>query len=432
MISAQAQAADWWMFIAIFVLLIVLVFFAVAEMGLSRMTKPKAQALADSGKKSGPALVRLVNNPERWVNPLLLSVNVCQTVQATLTGIVFGRLFGALGVTIGITLNVVVFFIFAEAVPKTYAVLYSDRAALVSARPVSALVSFWPLRMISQAFIGLTNVIVRGKGLQDGPFIREREFLGMVEAAAEEEVIEHEERELIESVIEFGDTVAREIMVPRPDIVTVHSTVTIDQALDTAFDSGMSRLPVFREDPDGNDDVIGIVYMKDLMRAVREGRKEETVLSVLRNAVVIPENKPVSKLMRDMQSNHFHMAIVADEYGSVVGLLTLEDCLEELVGEIVDEHDDEEVEVRQLMNGEILVDAGMSIDDFNEYFQLSVPDKEWDTVAGFVFGTLEHVPVRGEFIDVEGWRMSVEQLEGRRIRSVRMSPASTKQPRDEH
>ena len=430
-VAAQAEAADWWMLFAIFTLLIVLIFFAVAEMGLSRMTKPKAQALSDSGKKSGPALVRLVNNPERWVNPLLLSVNVCQTVQATLTGIVFGRLFGALGVTIGVSLNVVVFFIFAEAVPKTYAVLYSDRAALLSARPVSALVRFWPLRMISQAFIGLTNVIVRGKGLQDGPFIREREFLGMVEAAAEEEVIEHEERELIESVIEFGDTVAREIMVPRPDIVTVHSTVTIDQALDTAFDSGMSRLPVFREDPDGNDDVIGIVYMKDLMRAVREGRSEESVLSVLRNAVVVPENKPVSKLMRDMQNTHFHMAIVADEYGSVVGLLTLEDCLEELVGEIVDEHDDEEIEVRQLMNGEILVDAGMSIDDFNDYFQLSVPDKEWDTVAGFVFGTLEHVPVRGEFMDIDGWRLSVEQLEGRRIRSVRMSPTSGHREHDE-
>jgi CBS domain containing-hemolysin-like protein len=425
MILATATATDWWMLIAIFAILFILIFFAVAEMGLSRMTKPKAQALADSGKKSGPALVRLVNHPERWVNPLLLSVNACQTVQATLTGIVFGRLFGAIGVLVGVSLNVVVFFIFAEAVPKTYAVLYSDRAALIAARPVSALVSFWPLRMISQAFIGLTNVIVRGKGLQDGPFIREREFLGMVEAAAEEEVIEHEERELIESVIEFGDTVAREIMVPRPDIVTVHSTVTVDEALDVAFESGMSRLPVFREEQDGNDDVIGIVYAKDLMRATRDGRGTESVLGILRNAVVVPENKPVSKLMRDMQSNHFHMAIIADEYGSVVGLITLEDCLEELVGEIVDEHDDEELDVRQLMNGEMLVDGGMSIDDFNDYFALSVPDKEWDTVAGFIFGTLEHVPVRGEFIDVDGWRLSVEQLEGRRIRSVRMSPTAS-------
>jgi CBS domain containing-hemolysin-like protein len=140
---------------------------------------------------------------------------------------------------------------------------------------------------------------------------------------------------------------------------------------------------------------------------------------------VVPENKPVSKLMRDMQSNHFHMAIIADEYGSVVGLITLEDCLEELVGEIVDEHDYEELDVRQLMNGEMLVDGGMSIDDFNDYFALSVPNNEWDTVAGFIFGTLEHVPVRGEFIDVDGWRLSVEQLEGRRIRSVRMSPTAS-------
>jgi CBS domain containing-hemolysin-like protein len=427
MIAARAEAADWWMLFGILILLVILVFFAVAEMGLSRMTKPKAQALADSGKRSGPALVRLVNHPEQWVNPLLLSVNVCQTVQATLTGIVFGRLFGAVGVVVGVTLNVVVFFIFAEAVPKTYAVLYSDKAALLAARPISGLVRFWPLRMISQAFIGLTNVIVRGKGLQDGPFIREREFLGMVEAAAEEEVIEHEERELIESVIEFGDTVAREIMVPRPDIVSVSSTSTIDHALDVSFESGMSRLPVFREDPEGNDDVVGIVYMKDLMRSIREGRGGESVLQILRDATVIPENKSVSKLMREMQGTHFHMAIIADEYGSVVGLITLEDCLEELVGEIVDEHDEQEVEVRQLMNGEMLVDGGMSIDDFNEYFALSVPDKEWDTVAGFVFGTLEHVPVRGEHIEIDGWRLTVEQLEGRRIRSVRMSP-STKSP----
>jgi putative hemolysin len=425
MIAARAQAADWWMLIGILMLLFVLIFFAVAEMGLSRMTKPKAHALAESGKRSGPALVRLVSSPEQWVNPLLLSVNVCQTVQATLTGIVFGRLFGPLGVVIGVTLNVVVFFIFAEAVPKTYAVLYSDKAALLAARPISALVRFWPLRMISRAFIGLTNVIVRGKGLQDGPFIREREFLGMVEAAAEEEVIEHEERELIESVIEFGDTVAREIMVPRPDIVTVASTSSIDQALDVSFDSGMSRLPVLREDPDGNDDIVGIVYMKDLMRSIRDGRGADSVLHVMRDAVVIPENKPVAKLMRDMQNNLFHMAIIADEYGSVAGLVTLEDCLEELVGEIVDEHDEKEVDVRQLMNGEMLVDGGMSIDDFNDYFSLSVPDKEWDTVAGFIFGTLEHVPVRGEHIDIDGWRLSVEQLEGRRIRSVRMSPVET-------
>ncbi|MEY3806818.1 MAG: hypothetical protein RIR69_1630, partial [Actinomycetota bacterium] len=161
MIASAPSAIDWWMLVSIGVLLLVLVFFAVAEMGLSRMSKPKAQALADSGTKGGAALLELVSNPERWVNPLLLSVNICQTVQATLTGVVAGRMFGAAGVAIGVVLNVVVFFVFAEAVPKTYAVIHSDRAALSTARLISLLVSFAPLRYISRGLIGLTNVVVK-------------------------------------------------------------------------------------------------------------------------------------------------------------------------------------------------------------------------------------------------------------------------------
>jgi CBS domain containing-hemolysin-like protein len=140
---------------------------------------------------------------------------------------------------------------------------------------------------------------------------------------------------------------------------------------------------------------------------------------------VIPENKPVAKLMREMQRDHFHMAIVADEYGSITGLVTLEDCLEELVGEIVDEHDDEVPDVRNLPNGESLVDAGMSIEDFNEHFRVDLPDTEFDTVGGFLFGVLEHVPVVGETLEIEGWRFVVEALEGRRITEVRLMPTIT-------
>jgi CBS domain containing-hemolysin-like protein len=222
MIAKAPTTIDWWIIATILMLLLVLVVFSIAEMGLSRMSKPKAQALADSGAKGGVSLLSLVRNPEKWVNPLLLSVNICQTVQATLTGVVAGRLFGAAGVVTGVLLNVVVFFVFAEAVPKTYAVIHSDRAALSTARLISGLAKFWPLRMASQALIGLTNIVVKGKGLEQGPFVREQEFLGIIEAAAEEEIIEHEERELIESIIEFGDTVVREIMQPRPDFVLLH------------------------------------------------------------------------------------------------------------------------------------------------------------------------------------------------------------------
>ena len=423
MIASSPTSADWWMLATILVLLGFLIVLSIAEMGLSRVSKPKAQALADSGARGGQSLLVLVTHPERWVNPLLLAVNVSQTVQATLTGVVAGRLFGAAGVAIGVTLNVVVFFVFAEAVPKTYAILHSDRAAVSTAPLTSVLVGFWPLRKISEGLIGLTNIVVKGKGLEQGPFIGEQEFLGIVEAAAEDEIIEHEERALIESIIEFGDTVVREIMRPRPDIVSINAGQSLNMALDEAFEHGVSRLPIMRKDEDDNEDVLGIAYAKDLMKAIRAGEGENSVDTLVRSAVVIPENKPVAKLMREMQRDHFHMAIVADEYGSIVGLVTLEDCLEELVGEIVDEHDDEDPEVRTLPNGESLIDAGMSITDFNDHFGLSLPDAEFDTVGGFLFGVLEHVPVVGETVEMEGWRFVVEALEGRRITEVRLLPA---------
>ncbi|MED5571133.1 MAG: CNNM domain-containing protein, partial [Actinomycetota bacterium] len=212
------------MLLVIIVLLFALIFLAIAEMGLSKMTKPRAAAITENKPRIEPSLTALVDNPEGWINPLLLMVNVCQTVQATLTGIVAGNLFGGVGVAVGVTLNVIVFFVLAEAVPKTYAVLNPDRAAMIAARPVRALTAFPPLRMISAGLIGLTNVLVKGRGLESGPFVSEQEFLGIVEAAAQDEVIEHEERELIESIIEFGDTVAREVMVPRPDMVMVANT----------------------------------------------------------------------------------------------------------------------------------------------------------------------------------------------------------------
>jgi magnesium and cobalt exporter, CNNM family len=413
------NSVDTLMLVTIFILLLVLIFTSVAEMGLSRITKTKAASLADKGYKSGRALQRLVGTPERWVNPLLLTINICQTVQATLTGIVSARLWGTYGVIVGVILNVLVFFVLAEAVPKTYAVLYPQKAALATARPISALVAFPPLRLVSRWLIGLTNVIVRGKGLEQGPFVSESELLGIVEVAAEDDVIEHEERELIESIIEFGDTVAREVMVPRPDIVTLDDSASVTEALDLAISHGFSRLPVLGAH--GDDDVVGLAYTKDLMRAEREGGGDKGISEFLRPARFIPENKPVNRLMREMQAEKFHLALVADEYGALAGLITLEDCLEELVGEIVDEHDEDETEVQRLSDGDYSVDGGMSISDLNELLDIGIPDDHWETVAGFLFGTLEHVPVAGESVVRDGWRFTATEVEGRRIRRVEVS-----------
>ena len=408
------------MLLVIIVLLFALIFLAIAEMGLSKMTKPRAAAITEDKPRIEPSLTALVDNPEGWINPLLLMVNVCQTVQATLTGIVAGNLFGGVGVAVGVTLNVIVFFVLAEAVPKTYAVLNPDRAAMIAARPVRALTAFPPLRMISAGLIGLTNVLVKGRGLESGPFVSEQEFLGIVEAAAQDEVIEHEERELIESIIEFGDTVAREVMVPRPDMVMVANTATITDALNLGIAHGFSRLPVSGSD---EDDIVGLAFTKDLMRAEREGRGDLPVLDLARDVTFIPENKPVARLMREMQDSKFHIAIVADEYGDIAGLVTLEDCLEELVGEIVEEYDAEEHDIERFDDGTLLVDGGLNIGDVADELGIDIPNEDFDSVGGFVFSALERVPEPGDAIDFEGFAFVVESVEGRRVRRVRITPA---------
>ena len=411
-----------WMAVAIFVMLFVLAFFAIAETSLNRISRVKAQAIADSrGTKAAQALLRLVTHPERFITPLLVTVTVLQMGQAFLTTLLANDLFGGWGVAVGFVLNVVVFFVLTEAVPKTWAVLTAERAALLTARPTDWLVSFPPLRLVSRALIVFTNVLVPGKGLKEGPFVSEQELLGIVGAAADDEVIEHEERELIESIIEFGDTVVREVMVPRPDMLIVDNDATVTAALDLAIANGVSRLPVQGSE---GDDIVGLAYTKDLIRVEREGRGDEPVLDLTRKVRFVPENMPVARLMREMQRDKFHLAIVADEYGGIAGLVTLEDCLEELVGEIVDEYDVEDVDIERLPNGDYLVDGGTPVEDINELLDVTMPNEDWDTVGGFIFSTLEHVPDVGESIEHEGWRFLVDEMDGRRIRLVRISYVS--------
>lgn len=422
MIFASAPtAADYWMLVTVLVLLIALVGLSLAEMSLSRITKQKAQALLDQNAKRAKIILKLAEDPTKWVNPLLLTVNIFQTVQATLMGIVSGRLFGAPGVAVGVTLNVLVFFVLAEAVPKTYGLIHPVRGATITAVPVYALTSFYPLRMISHGLIKLTNAIVRGKGLAASPFIGEQEFLGIVEAAAHDAVIEHEERELIESVIEFGDTVVREIMVPRPDVVTINDDLTVTQAIDIIVDSQLSRLPVLRADDDDQDDLVGVVYAKDLIAVERAGRGSESIRIAVHSVEVVPEMKPVADLMRQMQQGKFHLAMVADEYGLLAGLVTLEDCLEELVGEIGDEHDEDDTSVQRQPNGDLLVVGVTTIDKLNEILESEISTADYDTIGGLVFGELGHVPEVGESVSLNQLTFRVEELDGRRIQVIRIS-----------
>lgn len=428
MIAAEFTSADLAMLVVILVLLVASAFVALAETSLTRMNKVKAKTLAEEQPRRGKALQRLVGHPERFLNPLLLVVLVCQLVQATLVGVLAERLFGAWGIAIATFFNVVLVFVLAEAAPKTWALQHPERSALIAARPVAALVRFPPISGVSRALIGLTNVILPGKGLKKGPFVSESELLAFADAALEEEVIESSERELIESVIEFGDTVAREIMVPRTDMVTVPEDMPVSAALDVAIDHGFSRLPVIGTSV---DDVKGLAYAKDLMRAERGGRDSEPVQNVMREGRFVPETYPVAKLMKDMQEDKFHMAILVDEHGGIAGLATLEDLLEELVGDIVDEYDQEDSEIEHLADGSWRVQGSAPIDDLKDELDTDIPSDGWDTLGGFILGELGHVPKPGEFVTHNEWTFTVEEVDGRRIGAVHATRDPDWEPDDE-
>ena len=263
-------------------------------------------------------------------------------------------MFGAWGVVGATALNVTLFFVVAEVAPKTWAIQHTDRAALAFARPIKALANWGPLKVLSRGLIGLTNVLLPGKGLKRGPYTSEEELLAVADLAVEDAVIEAEERELIESVIELGDTVVREVMVPRTDMVTVTADFRVADAMEVVLLNGFSRIPACGE---GIDDIVGIVHAKDLMRAERDGHEDRTVADLARPAHFVPETKGVASLLREMQVERFHMAIAVDEYGGTAGLVTLEDIIEELLGEIVDEFDVEDPMIEPLPGGDVLVNA---------------------------------------------------------------------------
>ena len=411
---------DWLTVAGIVVLLITSAFFAMAETAFVRMNRIRAMSLEEEGRKGAKRLAALLQEPENTLNLVLLFLLIGQLVAGTLVGLLFEGKLGGYGVLIGTVGEVIVFFVLAEVAPKTFAVQHTEAAALRLSGPLWAITSFPPLRALSRVLIWVANVILPGKGLKKGPYTTEEDIRTMADVAADEQVIEREERRLIHSIFEFGDTVVREVMVPRPDMVGVETDSTVDSALEKAITAGYSRLPAFGEGP---DDILGLVYLKDIIRRTREnGGAHGTLRELVRPAVFVPEQKKVAELLREMQRDKFHMAIVIDEYGGTAGLVTLEDLLEEIVGEIVDEYDVEAPKVERLPDGGLRVAGGTPIDEVNELLEIELPDTDWDTVGGLMFNLLGHVPVEGEAVDFQGLEFRAERVQGRRILTVRITP----------
>ncbi len=394
---------------------------AMSETALTRTSKVKAQALVEEHRRGAPTLLRLVERIDSVLPVVLFALELCTLVAATMVGVIAAHAFGGLGVVVATAFEVVVIFVLAELSPKTWAIQHTERAALASAPFIRLLVAFKPLGWVTRALIVLSNAILPGKGMRAGPYTSDEMLRAIADEAAKEDVIENEERTLIHSIIDFGDTVVRDVMVPRPDMVAVESHARIVDVIDIIIPAGFSRIPVYGQ---GIDDIVGIVYAKDLMRAEREARNEEAVSTIMREAQFTPESKRVSELMREMQAGKFHMAIVVDEFGGTAGLVTLEDLIEELVGEITDEYDVEEVPSERLADGTVVVNARMPVDEVNELLETSeLPEgDEWDTVGGLLYSLLGHVPVEGETAEVDGHRLVAERVQGRRIGRVRICP----------
>ncbi len=406
---------DYIMLVIILILFLSSIVLALSEMAFARMSRIRALALEEQGVKGAARLVVLTERPEQTINSLLLLVLASQLISASLIGILMKDQFGAYGVVIGLFVEVTLFFVLAEVAPKTYAIQHSDRAALKMSGFLWAVSNFPPLRAISRSLIGLANIVLPGRGLKDGPFVTENDLRAMADAAANESSIEYDEREMIHSIFEFGDAVVREVMVPRPDMFAIEASTSVEDAVEKAIERGLSRIPVFNETIES---IVGIAYLKDLFSEIRKGESNKLVSDMVRPAIIVPEQKKVPDLFREMQIDKFHMAIVVDEHGGVAGLVTLEDLLEEIVGEIIDEFDIETPDLEQVSPESFRVKGKVSIDEVNEALNAKLPDDEWDTIGGLIFNLLGHVPAEGEFVDFKNFRFRTEKVEGQRISVV--------------
>jgi CBS domain containing-hemolysin-like protein len=386
---------------------------AVAEASLTRMSRVRAIALREEGRRNASILEELESNPPRYLNSVYLAVMLVQNGSAILVAILAERIYGGLGVALLSFGFTVAYFVLVEAMSKTFGVLHSDRAALALAPIVWGMGRV--LALPTRALIGLANVLLPGRGLKQGPFVSEEEIRSMAEVGHEEGVIEADEKDLINSIFEFGDTLVREVMVPRPDMITAPIESGMPQVLDLMLRHGYSRIPMYRESV---DEIVGVVYAKDVLRHLHAGKENVRLESIAREPHFVPETKKIAELLREMQQRRVHIAIVLDEYGSTAGLVTIEDLLEELVGEIADEYDREEPEMERVDGDSFRVNGRFSIDDLNQLLDVELPHDEWDTVAGLMYGLLGAVPTQGEEVSFDNLTFTAEKVQGRRIAKV--------------
>jgi CBS domain containing-hemolysin-like protein len=385
---------------------------ALAEASLSRVTRVRALMLQAEGRRHADQLVRIESDPTPHLNAVYLAVMFAQNGSAVLVALAAERATGELGVTIASVLFTLLYFVVVEAMSKSWGVLHSERVALALSPSVLVLarVLYLPTRLL----VGLARWILP---LREAKPRYEADIRSLADIGHGEGAIEELEREMIHSIFRLTDTIVREVQTPRPDIVSLPASATLDEAAQVLISSGYSRLPVVR----GRlDDAVGFVHAKDVLRASHLPEPPATVGELTQPIRFVPESRPVAELLQEMRRERFHLALAVDEYGTVTGLVTLEDILEEIVGEIEDEHDLEEPALREERPGLWHVHAGFPVLRLNEALGSAFSAESWDTVGGLLLARLGRIPRSGDAAELQGYRLTAERVHGRRITGVRV------------
>ena len=391
-----------------------------ADAALARVSRVSVEEFVREGRGGSLRLQQVVSDPARYVNVALFLRAIAEITATVLVTVVTLTLFPQRweAVLVSSSSMVVIAYVFVGVAPRTLGRQHAGRVALLSARPLYALATF--LAPLTKVLILLGNALTPGRGFRDGPFTSEAELRDLVDLAEERSLIQDDERQMIDSVFELGETLAREVMVPRTDMVFIERQKTLRQAFSLGLRSGFSRIPVIG---DNEDDVVGIIYLKDVARRIydhRESESTERVESLMRPAFFVPDSRPADGLLKDMQARRTHIAVVVDEYGGVGGLVTIEDILEEIVGEIADEYDTEErPQIEETASGDYRVNSRLHVDELVELFKIELDEEDLedvDTVGGLMAKRLGKVPISGATVEVDGIRLTAESTAGRRNR----------------
>jgi len=427
------NSGDPWLLLIAAVLVGIAGLFSSADAALASISRVRAEELVAEGRRSATRLLTITEDPPRYLNTALFLRMLCEITAVVLVAeVVLGYFDDArIGVLVAVVSMLVIQFVAIGVGPRTVGRQHAQRVALLSATPVVVFTRI--LGPLPQILIVVGNMITPGRGFSEGPFSSEAELRELVDLAEASKVIESEERAMIHSVFELGDTMVREVMVPRTDVVFIERHKTLRQAMSLALRSGYSRIPVIGE---SLDDIVGVAYLKDVTKRVFDKHEAETterIETVLRPVMYVPDSKPVDQLLREMQAERKHVAVVVDEYGGTAGLVTIEDILEEIVGEITDEYDDDEIDVEHLTNGSFRVSSRFHIDDLGEACGIDIEDDDVETVGGLMAKHLGRVPIAGSVVEAHGLRFEAEGPAGRRNRvgTVLITPPHAEPQPDE-